>query len=198
MATDFNGSACGAGGEWCHSTNSTNPNNNASCQYHSAGLTDGAENYYGYIVDSSLAQAASNPISGSFTADNTPPVKSGFSPGDTATIITSTPKISFTLNEDGDCYAATVNENFIPMATDSDPSHHPANCKGDNTRAISCQMPDLGADGSKTIYFACKDTLTNADITSTTASVTYTQNTSQAHSKTFKGILKSFGQLFWK
>jgi len=68
---DFTGSACGAGGEWCHSSAVAS---DPSCTY-AVGATDGnaTHAYYGYIVDNHFFAAANNPRLGTFTTDVTPP-----------------------------------------------------------------------------------------------------------------------------
>ncbi|MDD4902092.1 MAG: peptidoglycan-binding protein [Patescibacteria group bacterium] len=63
-ANDFNGTGCGAGGEWCHSTAiSANP----SCSYKVAS-SDGStsHNYYAYVADERNLVSTAGPKSGVF------------------------------------------------------------------------------------------------------------------------------------
>jgi len=50
-------------------------------------------------------------------------------------------------------------------------------CTGDGTTSISCTTSDLGADGVRNVYIACKDSYGNKDTTSTATHLTYTQDT---------------------
>jgi len=69
---DFTGSACGAGGEWCHSLAL---GSNPSCSYTILeGDGTGSKNYYSYIIDSHSFASSSNPRSGTFTIGSSAPV----------------------------------------------------------------------------------------------------------------------------
>ena len=79
-ANDFNGSTCGAGGEWCDSSLNAPVATNPSCTY-SLVYTDavGSHNYFAYLVDNHGLQATNNSINQSFTVTNTLPIASGVS-----------------------------------------------------------------------------------------------------------------------
>jgi len=87
-ANDFTGSACGTGGEWCHSSASSS---DPSCS-HTILYTDGVgtKNYYAYIIDDSGWQASANPKSSTFTINNALPIASSASidSGATSVILT--------------------------------------------------------------------------------------------------------------
>ena len=102
------------------------------------------------------------------------PVPSGFNPASGATI-TSTPTITFVLDMSGDCRAATSDLGYDDMASS-------VNCAGDGTTNGTCQMNNLGSNGSKTIYISCKGIFDNKDTAGTNHSVTYTLNTTASGS----------------
>ena len=79
-SADFNGSTCGAGGEWCDSSLNAPVATNPSCTY-SLVYTDavGSHNYFAYLVDNHGLQATNNSINQSFTVTNTLPIASGVS-----------------------------------------------------------------------------------------------------------------------
>jgi|GEM_PF-5110908 hypothetical protein len=126
------------------------------------------------------------------TPDNTPPTPSGFNPATGATIKTATPTITFTLNENGDCKASTTNASYDAMSG--------AVCSAFGGTNMSCTMPSLGSNGSKTIFFACEDQFANKDTSLTTHSVTYTLNLSSGNTPTLgvTGNLKLSGGLIIK
>jgi hypothetical protein len=97
------------------------------------------------------------------------PVLSNFVPASGSTI-TSSPTITFTLSIIGDCYASLGNN----WGYDNMVANSAVNCAGDGTLSGTCQMPNLGSVGSKTIYFACKDNFGNKNLDGTDQSVTYT------------------------
>jgi uncharacterized repeat protein (TIGR03803 family) len=98
--------------------------------------------------------------------DIIPPTISNISPASLSTIATSTPAITYNLNEAGDCRASFTDEAYDDMSSDID-------CSGDGTTSISCTTSDLGTNGTKTLYFACKDALSNKDTVDTNTTVTY-------------------------
>ena len=125
--------------------------------------------------------------------DSSPPIPSGFNPVDSSTIRTPTPNITFSLNEDGDCRASTTNSSYDNMSQSTI-------CTVAQSTQMSCQMTDLGANGPKTIYFACQDIFGNKDTQSTTHSVTYALNSSSssAPSLMIKGLIKIIGGLIMR
>ena len=60
------------------------------------------------------------------------------------------------------------------LGYDSMVSGSGTNCAGDGTTTGTCQMPSLGLNGSKTIYFSCQDTFGNKTADGGATSVTYT------------------------
>ncbi len=78
------------------------------------------------------------------------PVQLGHSPSYNSILITPTPTITFTTNKNAYCRASLTDESYADMANDID-------CTGDNTTSQSCDIPDLGADGTKSVYIACSD-----------------------------------------
>jgi hypothetical protein len=101
-------------------------------------------------------------------SDVTPPVQSDWSPASDSATNDSTPTITLTLDETGDCKSSTTDQAYSAMTTD---------CTGDGTTSISCTTSDLGSDGSKTVYIACNDSLSNADTAGTNTALTYTLDT---------------------
>ena len=105
--------------------------------------------------------------------DTTPPVQSAHDPADSATITDATPTITLTLNEAGDCRAGTSegdgDEGYAAMSDN-------VICSNTDSTHISCDIPDLGADGVKTVYISCQDTVGNADTSGTNTDLTYTLN----------------------
>jgi len=98
--------------------------------------------------------------------DSTPSAPSAFSPANNSAITDSTPTITFTTDENADCYASTTDASYDAMASDT-------NCTGDGTTSQSCTLPDLGAVGTKTVYLACQDTAGNKDTIATNEALTY-------------------------
>lgn len=105
-----------------------------------------------------------------FSVDTTPPAPYAYSPPSGSAINDSTPTITFSLNENGDCRASRSDESYDNMSDDTD-------CTGDGTTSMTCTLPDLGEDGNKLIYIACKDTLGNKDTVATNEFVVYTLDT---------------------
>lgn len=115
-----------------------------------------------------------------------------FNPQDGATIKTSKPNITFSLSKSGDCRASLTNESYDDMSGD-------IICSGAKSTFMSCQMPNLGANGSRTIYFACQDMFGNKDDASKTHSVTYNINLGNSESSIlFKGMMDMLGSLMIK
>ena len=106
----------------------------------------------------------------SYTLDTTVPSPSSFSPASASTITDSTPTITFSLDENGDCFASTTDETYDAMSDNT-------NCTGDGTQSTSCTLSDLGADGAKNVYVACQDTAGNKDDATTNENLTYTLDT---------------------
>jgi len=97
--------------------------------------------------------------------DIAPPVQSAWSPASASTIYTATPTITFTTDENASCKISLTDDAYGDIEGD--------NCSGSGTTSQTCTSPDLGADGSKTVYIACTDN-TNADTAGTNDSLTYT------------------------
>ena len=105
-----------------------------------------------------------------FSFDENPPEPSSFSPSSGANITDSTPTITFTLDEAGDCRASLDDESYTDMSDDID-------CAGDGTTNILCTMNDLGVDGSKPVYISCNDSSGNGDTADTNEALNYTLDT---------------------
>jgi len=131
---------------------------------------DGAKTVYLACTDGTNADTADTNTALSYTLDTTPPVQSAHSPANAATITDTTPTITLTLNENGDCFASTTDESYDAMSDNDD-------CTGDGTTSISCTLSDLGADGAKNVYIACRDTAGNKDTADTNTDLAYTLDT---------------------
>ncbi len=91
-ANDFTGSACGAGGEWGHSSAATtNPSASYAIQ---SSDTDGSHNYYANLIDSNGAGSADNPRSGTFLTDQTAPTVNAGSDQTTREVFTTSASAS--------------------------------------------------------------------------------------------------------
>ncbi len=114
-------------------------------------------------------------------------------PVDGAVLKTKTPKITFSLNKIGDCRASLVNGSYDDMA-------NATICFGQKSTFASCSMPNLGANGPKTIYFACQDNAGNKDTKENTHSVNYALSSNQNLFSffTFKGIMNFIGGFIFK
>ncbi len=149
-----------------------------SCTMGDLGV-DGAKTIYIACEDDTDASVNKDTIatndSYTLTLDTAPPVPSSFSPASGSTIDDATPTITFTLSENGDCYASTTDETYDSMSDNT-------NCTGDGTTSQSCTLADLGADGSKSVYIACQDTPGNKDTAATNENLTYTLSTNAAPS----------------
>ncbi|MEK7596526.1 MAG: hypothetical protein AAB450_00180, partial [Patescibacteria group bacterium] len=127
----------------------------------SAGLPETTTGTYG---GNDIFLAVFNP------PDTTPPVPSSISPASASTITDTTQTITFTTDENATCYLSLDgDEAYADMADDT-------LCTGGGTTSQSCTTPDLGADGSKSVYIACTDG-TNADTALTNEGLTYTLDT---------------------
>jgi len=113
-----------------------------------------------------------------------------FNPAYDSTIKTAKPKITFSLNKVGDCRASLVNGSYDDMSLNTI-------CSVANSTSMSCRMPNLGADGSKKIYFACQDIFGNKDTKETTHSIIYNLSSSDNNlsSLTMKGWMTIVGGL---
>jgi|GEM_PF-488332 len=106
--------------------------------------------------------------------DTTLPTASGFNPANTSIINDSTPTITFSLSETGDCYAATTDWGYEDMAN---PTNGAVNCS-ENELNITCQMLDLAPDGTKQIYISCEDwPAANKNTSANNTNLTYTLDT---------------------
>jgi len=140
--------------------------NNYSASHTFTGLSDGTYTYAITLTDT--LGVATVTTSRTITIDATPPTKSSFTPASASTIIDSTPSIIFSLNENGDCKISLTDQAYSAMTND---------CTGDDTQSISCTAPDLGADGAKNVYIACKDTNGTEDTTDTNEALNFTLDT---------------------
>jgi len=139
---------------------------NYSASHTFTGIADGTYTYNVTLrdtlgVDTTIA-------SRTVTISATPPVPSSFNPASASTIADATPTITFSLNENGDCKISLTDQAYNDMTTD---------CSGDGTQSMSCTAPDLGADGAKTVYIACKDSSGARDTADTNEALTFTLNT---------------------
>ncbi len=119
-----------------------------------------------------------------------PPVPSNFNPVSGMTLATNMPTIYYSLDKAGDCKASTVNASYDLMSG--------ADCTGDGSTGGRCYMPNLGSNGSKTIYLACQDTSGNKDTSSTTHSVTYVVSVGSYSSISVKGSVKVKGTIIFR
>ncbi len=103
-----------------------------------------------------------------YTLDTTPPSLSSFSLSSGTTLTTNSPTISFSLDENGDCWASTEDLSYNEMEGDV------VECSGGGTQSISCTMGDLGLNGQKNIYISCQDTLGNQDTNMSNEDLVYT------------------------
>lgn len=101
--------------------------------------------------------------------DSAPPVQGPWTPASGACVPTTSPTITFSLNETGDCKWATSDLSYSSMTGD---------CAGDGTFSISCAVTGL-AQGAVTVYSACRDqsAALNADTISTNTAGSYTVDT---------------------
>jgi len=97
-----------------------------------------------------------------------PPVPSNFSPASGSIIITPTPTITFNTDENATCKVSLIDQAYDDMIVA---------CSGAGTTSQSCTAPDLGSDGTKTVYIACQDTSGNKDTADTNTQLTYTLDT---------------------
>lgn len=143
---------------------------NFYCSYW-APLSDGEHTVYLRASDTyNNTTSLGNETTSLFTVDITPPAASNFSPAPDSTLASSMTSVSFSLNENGNCYGNLTNLSYGDMYAASDA----VNCSGDGSQEITCAFPNLGSNGQKTLYFACSDSLFNYDTTSTTDAVSYT------------------------
>ena len=143
--TGVSSSGCGVGNGYCSdTTDSSNP----TCNFVSE-TDDTTHNWYAYIFDSLDEAATSNPKSGSYTTDSTPPARSNGLPS--GNINTGTPTLSLTTNELATCkYSTTAGTSYDSMtdtfSTTGGTSHS--------------QLLSL-SDGSYTYYVRCVDSVGN-------------------------------------
>ncbi|MCX6766874.1 MAG: cadherin domain-containing protein [Candidatus Moranbacteria bacterium] len=116
-------------------------------------------------------QTAGNNYSINYILDTTAPIGTGeTSPLSGSTISDPAPTITFSLTENATCRSSLLDESFDDMAND-------VICSGNGTQTASCHMGNLGADGAKTIYFACIDNVGNKHTADNNYSVNYTLDT---------------------
>jgi len=142
--------------------------NGTAIAHSSTDLADGSHTYKSYAQDQAgnIGVSATN----TFSSDATPPVQSAHDPSSGSTISDTTPTITLTLDEAGDCRASTTDESYDAMSDNDD-------CTGDGTTSISCTLSDLGVDGAKNVYISCQDSYSNKYTTGTNTELTYTLDT---------------------
>jgi hypothetical protein len=136
-----------------------------------SGLSEGANTVYIACQDSlANANTAATNTALNYTVDTTPPTQSGWSPASGSAIATTSPAVTFTLNENGDCrWSLDGDESYADMSDDGD-------CTGEGSTSISCSVSGL-AEGANTVYLACRDSLLNADTNVSNTELTYTVDT---------------------
>ncbi|MDD4319787.1 MAG: myxococcus cysteine-rich repeat containing protein [Candidatus Peribacteraceae bacterium] len=155
---DMAGDACTGGGT-----------QSQSCTAPDLGA-DGAKSVYIACTDGTNADTAETNEALAYTLDTTPPAPSNFSPASSSVVNDVTPSITFSLNENGDCRASVTDESYGNMSDDTD-------CTGDGTQSVLCTPADLGEDGEKVVYVACRDAAGNEDAAETNEALTYTLDT---------------------
>lgn len=96
--------------------------------------------------------------------DIDPPVQSNWSPAKGSALTTTTPTLTFSLDENGDCRWSLTDQAYSDMTGD---------CDGDGTTSQSCAISGL-QEGADSAYIACKDTVGNEDTSSTNEEINYT------------------------
>lgn len=98
-----------------------------------------------------------------YVLDTMPPVQSAWNPASGSAIITNSPAIAFTTNENAECRWSLSDVAFASMT---------ANCTGTGTTSLTCTAGGL-PQGTSSIYIACKDTAGNADTASSNVEIVY-------------------------
>ena len=101
--------------------------------------------------------------------DTTPPVPQSFSPVSGSTLTTQTQVVTFSTDETATCRLSLSDESYDNMSDN-------VVCTGSGTTTHSCTLPDLGADGIKSVFIACIDSLGNKDTAASNTTLTYTLN----------------------
>jgi len=123
--------------------------------------------------------------------DSTPPVQSNFNPAAGTILKTTTPIVTFSLDENGDCRLSTTDESYGGMLGG-------VTCYGAGGTFMACFVPNLGSNGPKTIYTACEDVWGNKDTTATAHSTTYSLNINSSSSLIVGGNLQVRGGVIVK
>jgi hypothetical protein len=118
--------------------------------------------------ENNIAYSMSGIIAG---IDTTLPIQSNWNPADGSTITTATPTITLTLNEAGDCYAATTDWGYDDMKTNG-----AVDCT-ENGLTMTCTGLNLGSNGTKNVYISCQDyPAGNKNTASNNKNLSYTLN----------------------
>ncbi|QQG41321.1 MAG: hypothetical protein HYV90_04090 [Candidatus Woesebacteria bacterium] len=104
-----------------------------------------------------------------YVSDSTPPTLSSISPSAGTTINGPTPTITFTTDEIATCRVSVTDQAYADMSSTNV-------CTGSGSTSHSCLSPNLGSNGSRTVYIACTDNYGNAASASTNTELTYTLN----------------------
>ena len=102
--------------------------------------------------------------------DTQPPTQSSWNPAKGATVTTTSPTLTLTLDEAGDCKWSLADQAYSDMSGD---------CTGDGGPSISCATSGL-SEGSEVVYIACRDDTDaspNEDTADTNEHVDYTVDT---------------------
>lgn len=92
---------------------------------------------------------------------------SSLNPPNNASINSRNVVITFTTDENASCRAALTDQSYDDMVDNFD-------CTGDGGTSHSCNVTDLGSDGTKNVYISCTDENGNKDTTATNEDITYT------------------------
>lgn len=136
---------------------------NISCS--TSGLLEGAEVVY--IACRDTAGNKNSSVTNehlNYSVDSTPPSQSGWAPAKFSSIITTSPTVTFTTNENADCKWALFDGAYDGMTND---------CTGDGTTSQSCAVTGL-SEGATVVYVACMDTNGIKDNSATNEHINYT------------------------
>ena len=133
-----------------------------------SGLSQGSEIVYTACKDTvGIEDTALSNEHIDFTVDSVLPTQSAHNPANGASILTTSPTVTFTTNENADCKWSLTDQAYGDMAGD---------CTGDGTTSQSCATSGL-VGGTEIVYFSCQDTAGNQDTTGTNTEITYDVDT---------------------